>query len=316
MSLLASLRAFRAYLLGRRDGRVLARKHASLAYLSPPAFPRQLAERFRRVMETYLTRYQRHRARWMARLVRVSHRRQGLEELVGFGERPGPEALAPPWVTWGRRGLLGAAFSAELVYNKLAMDTLELTQLEAYTAASIATLAMFWMGHQAGKELRQGNRLLALMVVVPALLGIVFALLRTEFTRRMAEINGDPPPVAWVPIALVGLGLALVALTFFLGYKSPSEWEERLREYRSLLEREKLLWTRLRELHDRARRTLALLAAQYREEVAAYWRGFARTWPEWDPTPDFLGALPALEMPQLPPPPEPPEPLEKAQARA
>lgn len=307
MSLLESLRNMRAHGFGRRDAKVLARKHATLAYLAPPPFPQELAERYRRSMEALLYHYQKARAALEDRLLRVRSQRQALERVVG-GDEPTPEVFAHMWGEWGRRGLLGMVFLAELVYNKLAMDTLELSQLEAYIVSSIATLVMFWMGHEAGNQYRKGQALLAgLMGAVPLLMAGTFAFLRFEFTRRMAVIAGDPAPGAWTLVALLVLGLGLVAFTFFLGYKTPHERELLMRRYYLLRHKERVLKGRLFHLHERTRRHLDYLAARYREEVAAFWRGFARAWPTWDPAPEFVGALPALEAPRMPPAPEPPE---------
>lgn len=307
MSFLASLRNMRAYWFGRRDGKALAKKHASLAYLTTPPFPQELAQRYRRGMEALLHRYQKLRGRLEARLLHVRSQRQALERVVGADE-PTPEVFAHMWFEWGRRGLLGTVFGAELVYNKLAMDTLELSQLEAYVVAGIATLVMFWMGHEAGNQFRKANLPLTLfMAAVPVAMAATFAFLRFEFTRRMAVINGDPSPQAWALVALLVLGLGLVAFTFFLGYKTPHERELLLRRYFALKNRERVLKGRLVFLHEVTRRQVEYQGARFREEVAAYWRGFAKAWPNWDPAPEFVGALPPLEAPRMPPPPEPVE---------
>lgn len=305
MGLLPSFRNMRAYWFGRRDGRAFAKKHASLAYLATPPFPQELAQRYRRAMEALLYRYQRQRAKLEDRLLKVRTQRQSLERVVG-GDEPTPEVFAHMWGEWGRRGLLGSVFVAELVYNKLAMDTLELSQIEAYIVSSIATLVMFWMGHEAGNHYRKGNYPLALfMGTVPLAMAGTFAFLRFEFTRRMAAIAGDPPPQAWALAALLVLGIGLVAFTFFLGYKTPHERELLMRRYYWLKNKEHMIKGRLNYLHEITRRHLEYEGARYREEVAAFWRGFARSWPNWDPAPEFVGALPALEAPRMPPPPEP-----------
>ncbi|MEZ0347615.1 MAG: hypothetical protein ABWJ90_03775 [Thermus sp.] len=301
MPLLFSLRNMRAYWIGKRDGRSFASKHASLAYLTPSPFPQELAERFRRWTEGLVRRYLRQRARLEERLEVVRHQRKALARVVGQDE-PTPEVFAHMWGYAGRYGLLGAVLFAELVYNKLAMDTLELSQLEAYIVASIATLVMFWLGHEAGNQFRKGNLPMALgMAVLPALMAVSFAVLRTEFTRRMAQINGDPLPSPWALPALLVLGLALVAFTFFLGYKSPHEREALMRKLFLTARKERRLAERLAALHRHTERTLDQLLAHYREEVAAYWRGFARAWPAWDPAPEFVGFVPPLNRPELPP---------------
>ncbi|RDI95501.1 hypothetical protein DV704_06360 [Meiothermus sp. QL-1] len=312
MGLLATLRNIRAYWYGGRDSKRLSRKHASLAYLSPPAFPQELAQRYRRAMEALLYRYHRKRAKLEQRLLQVRTQRQALEGVVGKDE-PTPEVFAHMWAEWGRRGLITAVFSAELVYNKLAMDTLELSQLEAYVVSAIATLVMFWMGHEAGNQFRKGAYVLAsVMGLIPLAMAATFAFLRFEFTRRMALIAGDPAPGTWALVALLVLGLGLVAFTVFLGYKTPHERELLLRRYYLLQNQEKLLSSRLFFLHQQTQRHLDYLGARFREEVAAYWRGFSRAWPNWDPAPEFTGALPPLEPPRLPPSPEPPEPPKEA----
>lgn len=301
MSLMASLRNMRAYWFGRADGRVLAKKDASLAYLTAPQFVQELAKRYQRGMESLLHRYQRLRGKLEERLGSVMLQRQELEKLVQTQEAT-PEVFAHMWAEWGRRVLLGLIFSAEMVYNKLAMDTLELSQMEAYIVSFIATLVIFWMAHEAGNQLRKGKLPLALaMVSFPFFMTLSFAALRFEFTRRMAQIAGDPAPSPWALVALVLLGIGLIAFTFFLGYKTPHEGEILLRRYHALRLRGERLKRRLQALHLRTQRHLSYLLARYQEEVAAYWRGFSRAWPRWDPAPEFVGALPHLESPRLPP---------------
>lgn len=301
MSLIASLRNMRAHWFGRIDGKTFSKKDASLAYLTAPQFVQELAKRYQRGMEGLLYRYQRLRGKLEERLSRVVLQRQELERLVQAQEVT-PEVFTHMWAEWGRRGLLGLVFSAEMVYNKLAMDTLELSQMEAYIVSFIATLVVFWLAHEAGNQLRKGKGLLSvLMLALPFLMTLSFAGLRFDFTRRMAEIAGDPPPNAWHLLALILLGLGLIAFTFFLGYRTPTEGELLLRRHHALRLREEALKRRLQTLHLRTQRHLSYLLARYQEEVAAYWRGFSRAWPRWDPAPEFVGALPHLEPPGLPP---------------
>ena len=301
MSVLASLRNMRAYWFGRADGRALAKKDASLAYLTAPQFVQELAKRYQRAMEGLLYRYRRLRGRLEERLSRLVLQRQELEKLVGSQEAT-PEVFAHMWAEWGRRGLLALIFAAEMVYNKLAMDTLELSQLEAYIVSFIATLVVFWMAHEAGNQFRKGKLPLSLfMASFPLLMTLSFAGLRFEFTRRMAQIAGDPAPTPWALVALLLLGVGLIAFTFFLGYKTPHEGEILMRRYHLLRLREEALKRRLQTLHHRTQQHLNYLLARYQEEVAAYWRGFSRAWPRWDPAPEFVGALPHLEAPKLPP---------------
>lgn len=301
MSLIASLRNMRAHWFGRMDGKTFSKKDASLAYLNPPQFVQELAKRYQRAMEGLLYRYQRLRGKLEERLGRTVLQRQELEKLVQAQEAT-PEVFTHMWAEWGRRSLLGLIFAAEMVYNKLAMDTLELSQLEAYIVSFIATLVVFWMAHEAGNQLRKEKLpLSAFMVSFPLLMTLSFAGLRFEFTRRMAQIAGDPPPSPWALVALVLLGIGLIAFTFFLGYKTPHEGELLMRRYHVLRLREEFLKRRLQNLHFRTQRHLNYLLARYQEEVAAYWRGFTRSWPRWDPAPEFVGALPHLEAPRLPP---------------
>lgn len=309
MSLLATLRNMRAYRFGAKDSRAFSKKHASLAYLATPPFPKELAERYHRAMAALIHRYQAQRGKLERRLTQVQHLRQAMERVVGQ-DNPTPEVFVHMWAAWGRYGLLGTVFLAELVYNKLAADTLEVNQLEAYIIAFIATLVMFWMGHEAGNYLRKGNPGMSVaMAVLPVLVAVSFAFLRVDFTRRMAQISGDPASPLALPALLV-LGLGLVAFTFFLGYRAPHEREVLLRRYLGQKRQEKLLMARMRHLHHRTEQHLDYLLARYREEVAAYWRGFARSWPAWDPAPEFVGALPPLDPPRLPPAPPGPETLE------
>lgn len=309
MSQLATLRNVRAYRFGGKDGKAFSKKHASLAYLAVPPFPKELAERYRRAMEALVHRYQAQRGKLEKKLIQVRHLRQAMERVVGQ-DNPTPEVFVHMWAAWGRYGLLGVVFLAELVFNKLAADTLEVNQLEAYIIAFIATLVMFWMGHEAGNLLRKGNLgMSAAMAVLPVLMAVVFALLRVDFTRRMAQINGDPTSPLALP-ALLLLGLGLVAFTFFLGYRAPHEREVLLRRYLAQRRQEKVLMARMQHLHHKTERQLDYLGTRYREEVAAYWRGFARSWPAWDPAPEFVGALPPLDPPRLPPAPPGPEALE------
>ena len=301
MSLIASFRNMRAHWFGRLDGKTFSRKDASLAYLSAPQFVQELAKRYQRSMEALVYRYQRLRGRLEEHLGRVVLQRQELERLVSTQEAT-PEVFTHMWAEWGRRALLGMVFVAEMVYNKLAMDTLELSQMEAYTVSFIATLVIFWMAHEAGNQLRKGKIPVSVaMVTFPLLMTISFAGLRFEFTRRMAQIAGDPPPTAWALVALLLLGVGLIAFTYFLGYKTPHEVEILMRRYHALRLREESLKRRLQVLHFRTLRHLNYLLARYQEEVAAYWRGFTRSWPRWDPAPEFVGALPHLEAPRLPP---------------
>jgi len=309
MSLLATLRNIRAYRFGGKDGKAFSKKHASLAYLAVPPFPKELAERYRRAMEALVHRYQAQRGKLEKKLIQVRHLRQAMERVVGRDD-PTPEVFVHMLAAWGRYGLLGTVFLAELVFNKLAADTLEVNQLEAYIIAFIATLVMFWMGHEAGNFLRKGNMAMTvIMASFPVFIAVGFAFLRADFTRRMAQINGDPVSPLVLPALLI-LGLGLVAFTFFLGYKAPHEREVLLRRYLISKRQEKMLMAKLLHLHYRTQRHMDYLGARYREEVAAYWRGFARAWPAWDPAPEFVGALPALDSPRLPPTPPSPETLE------
>ncbi|MFN4073432.1 MAG: hypothetical protein ACK4G4_08480 [Thermus sp.] len=299
----------RAHWFGRVDGRTFSKKDASLAYLTAPQFVQELAKRYLAAMESLVYRYQRLRGRLEEQLARVALQRQELEKLVSTQEAT-PEVFAHMWTEWGRRGLLGLVFAAEMVYNKLAMDTLELSQMEAYIVSFIATLAVFWLSHEAGNQLRQGKAFLSgLMLALPLLMTFSFAGLRFEFTRRMAEINGDPPPVLWALFALLLLGLGLIAFTYFLGYRTPHAVEILMRRYHGLKLREEFLKRRLNNLHLRTQRHLNFLLARYQEETTAYWRGFTRAWPRWDPAPEFVGALPPLEAPRLPPLEATPAPL-------
>ncbi|PZA06183.1 MULTISPECIES: hypothetical protein [unclassified Meiothermus] len=299
--MLTRLRILRAYWIGHRDSKALAKKHASLAYLTPNPYPGQLKERFGHWMEGVVRRYLSRRGHLEERLNQVRHQRKALERIVGQDE-PTPEVFAHVWGYAGRYGLLAMVFFAELVFNKLAMDTLELSQMEAYIVAFIATLTMFWLGHEAGNQYRKGHPLLAAgTAVFPVLIAVTFAVLRAEFSRRMAEVQGDPLPSPWTLPALLILGLGLVAFTFFLGYKSPHERESLMRRLFLTARAERRLWARLQALHRSTERTLDQLLAYYREIVAAYWRGFARAWPRWDPAPEFVGYVPPLNRPALPP---------------
>jgi hypothetical protein len=310
MSPLATLRNIRANFFGKRDGKAFSKKHASLAYLTVPPFPKELAERYRRALEAHLHRYQAKRARLEEKLIQVRHLRQSLERVVGQDE-PTPEVFSHMLAFGGRYALMGLIFSAELVFNKLAADTLGVNQLEAYIIGFIATLIMFWMGHEAGNQFRKGQKVLAgILLSVPLLMAVLFALLRAEFTQRMAQIVGAPAS-HWTLAALIALGLGLVAFTFFLGFKAPHERETLFRRYLMARNREKHLMGRLLFLHRQARKVQDYAMARYREEVAAYWRGFARAWPDWDPAPEFVGALPPLEPPKLPPEPPGPESLDE-----
>ncbi|MDM7324671.1 MAG: hypothetical protein P3W93_006775 [Thermus sp.] len=291
----------RAYWFGRLDGSALAKKHASLAYLTPPRFVDELARRYQRAMESLVHAYQRRRGALEVKLGAITLQRQELEKAVSNQETT-PEVFAHMWAEWGRRGLLGLIFAAEMVYNKLAMDTLELSQMEAYIVSFIATLVVFWMAHEAGNILRKGRTAFSIaMISVPLLMTLAFAGLRFDFTRRMAQIAGDPAPSPLALVALVLLGLGLIAFTFFLGYKTPHEGEILLRRHLGLRLKEANLRRRLQILHERTLRHLRYLLYGYQEEVSAYWRGFARSWPRWDPAPEFVGALPSLEVPRIPP---------------
>ncbi|WP_337845859.1 hypothetical protein [Thermus sp.] len=291
----------RAYWIGKREGKGLSRKHASLAYLTPNPFPNELKERFARTLETIKHRYERRRERLEAQLERVQHSRQTLERVVG-GMEPTPEAFAHIGAWAGRSALLLLVFWAEMTYNKLAMDALGLTQAEAWVVAFVATVAMFWMGHEAGNQFRKQNLVLAVpLLLIPLFLAGGFAFLRAAFTAQQVEILHLSLPTQYALPVLLILGIALVAFTFVLGYKSPTEHETLLRRYHDLLRRERLLKRRLQALQHRTERQMAFLHAHYREEVAAYWRGFARAWPQWDPAPEFVGYTPPLEAPPLRP---------------
>jgi hypothetical protein len=226
VNLIATLRDIRAYRFGRRDGRAFARKHASLAYLTAPPFPKELSERYRVAMETDLHRYERRRGNLEHRLQQVRQQRQGLEKAIGQ-DPVTPEVFAHWQARVGRNVFLVAVFGAELLYNKLAMDTLGIDQLESIAVASIATIAMFWLGHEAGNQYRKTrNPLTLLWLIPPALLAIMLALLRADYSHIIAQIDQLPLPSPWLlNFSLILLGLVLVALTFWLGYKAPHERE-------------------------------------------------------------------------------------------
>ncbi|GIW31834.1 MAG: hypothetical protein KatS3mg071_2008 [Meiothermus sp.] len=301
MNLWLTLRNIRAYWIGRREGKKLSRKHASLAYLTPNPFPNELKERFARSMEANKYRYEQQRERLEARLEGVRHGRQTLERVVGAME-PTPEAFAHIGAWAGRSSLLVMVFGAEMVYNKLAMDALGLTQAEAWVVAFVATVAMFWMGHEAGNQFRKNNLALAApLLVLPLLLAGAFAFLRAAFTTQQVQILQLTLPTQYALPVLLILGIVLVAFTFVLGYKSPTEHETLLNRYQKLVRQERLLKRRLQAFQFRTERRLGFLHAHYREEVAAYWRGFARAWPQWDPAPEFAGYVPPLETPPLRP---------------
>ena len=201
-----------------------------------------------------------------------------------------------------RYGLLGLVFLGEAYYNKMAMDTLEMNQLEAFIIGAVATIGLFWLGHAAGNEYRKGNLPLSLILGIPPLLVVIlFAALRSSWTQRMAAIHGNPAPSIYGFLALMAVGLLLVSLTFYLGYRSPHEREVLLRRLFLTAQKERRIWERLRGLNRGAERALDHLLAHYRENVAAYWRGFARAWPQWDPAPEFVGHIPPLNRPALPP---------------
>lgn len=301
MGLWLTVRKTRDYLLGRRDGASFSKKHASLAYLNPVAFPKELKERYTRKCEGLVGGYERRRNRLESLLEGARQQRLLLERVVGVEEAT-PEVFGHIWTLWGRYNLLGLVFSAELVYNKLAMDALGLTQIEAWVVSMVATVAMFWMGHEAGNQFKKQNYPLAIpTLVIPLLLAIVLAALRAAFTRQQVEVLGLNLPTHLALPALLVLGVALVAFTFLLGYKSPTEREILLRRYFGLLRREKLLSRKLVGLHQNTERRLGLLHAAYREEVSAFWRGFARAWPAWDPAPASVGLVEPLQGPPLRP---------------
>ncbi|GAA6756805.1 hypothetical protein Thermus77420_22810 [Thermus thalpophilus] len=292
------LRILRSYWVGHRDSKALSRKHASLAYLTPNPYPEQLKEGFCRWMEGVGRRYFRKRARLEERLQIVRHQRKSLEKIVGQDE-PTPEVFGGFGL---RYALLGGVFLGEAFYNKMAMDTLGMNQLEALFIATVATIAIFWMGHAAGNEYRKGNRPLSVLLGLPPLLMVIFfAALRFDWTQRMATLHGSLPPSFYGFLALLGIGLALVGLTFYLGYRSPHEREVLLRKLFLTARKERKLWNRLQALDRNLEKVLEYLLAHYRENVAAYWRGFARSWPQWDPAPEFVGHIPPLNRPTLPP---------------
>ena len=137
--------------------------------------------------------------------------------------------------------------------------------------------------------------------IPPLLVVILFAALRFSWTQRMAAIHGNPAPSIYGFLALMAIGLLLVSLTFYLGYRSPHEREVLLRRLFLTAQKERRIWERLRGLNRGAERALDHLLAHYRENVAAYWRGFARAWPQWYPAPEFVGHIPPLNRPALPP---------------
>lgn len=301
MSLWLAIRKTRTYWLGRGDGRTFSRKHATLAYLTHSPLPKELKERYTRKCEGLVNGYERRRNRLETLLDGLRQQRQALERVVGVEEAT-PEVFSHIWAFWGRLGFLNLVFSAELVYNKLAMDALGLTQLEALVVSFVATVAMFWMGHEAGNQFKKKNLTLALpLLILSLLLAAVLAFLRAAFTRQQVEVLGLNLPTQLALPALLVLGVALVTLTFVLGYKSPTEKEVLLRRYFGLLRRERLLSRRLRGLHHSTERRLGLLHAAYREEVSAYWRGFARAWPAWDPVPASVNLVEPLPCPALRP---------------
>lgn len=299
MSLMASLRNMRAYWFGRLDGKALSKKHASLAYLSPPHFVEELARRYQRSMEALVYRYHRARGRLEAALERVQFQAGALEKVLANQEAT-PEVFTHMWGEWWRWVFLGVIFAAEMAYNKLAMDTLEVSQMEAYIFSFVATFVVFFMAHESGNQFRKGKTPFAiLLVIVPVLMTLAFAQLRFDFTRRMAEINGDPPPSLWALVTLILLGIGLVAFTLYLGYKSPHEGELLLRRYHGLRLKERNLQKRLQMLQLRTQKHLDYLGSRYLEEVASYWRGFSRAWPRWDPAPGFVGGFSKLSPPAV-----------------
>lgn len=301
MGLWLMVRKTRDYFLGRRDGASFSKKHASLAYLTPVAFPKELKERYSRKSEGLVGGYERRRNRLETQLEGIRQERQALERVVGVDEAT-PEVFGHIWTFWGRLGLLGLVFSAELVYNKLAMDALGLTQIEAWVVSMVATVAMFWMGHEAGNQFKKQNYPLAIpTLIIPLFLAAVLAALRAAFTQQQVEILGLSLPTHLALPALLILGVALVAFTFLLGYKSPTEREMLLRRYFGLLKKERLLGRKLQGLHRSTERRLGLLHAAYREEVSAYWRGFTRAWPAWDPAPASVSLVEPLQSPNLRP---------------
>lgn len=309
MGLWLTVRKTRDYFLGKRDGASFSKKHASLAYLTPPALPKELKERYTRKCEGLVGVYERRRNRLETLLEGVRQERLSLERVVG-AEEATPEVFGHVWTIWGRNTLLGLVFSAELVYNKLAMDALGLTQLEAWVVSMVATVAMFWMGHEAGNQFKKQNYPLTIPTLIPPLLlAIVLAKLRAAFTQQQVEALGLNLPTHLAFPALLVLGIALVGFTFLLGYKSPTEREILLRRYFGLLGKERRLARRLLGLHQSTKRRLSLLHAAYREEVAAFWRGFARAWPAWDPAPASVGLIEPLQCSSL-------RPLEEEQATA
>jgi hypothetical protein len=305
-----ALRNLRAYWMGARDGKRLASKHASLAYLTPNAFPLQLKARIERACRANLYTYERKRGRLENRLRAVIQRRIQLERDIPSLRRSteGTEessikahAHTGRWTWIGRYLLLAAVFAAEVVYNKLATDALGVNQLEAYVVAFVASAAMFWMGHKAGHLFSKRNYLLSGVTLGIALLLAVFmALLRAAFTREQVAILGLNLPTHLALPTLLVLGIALVAFTFFLGQESLTENEIVFRQHRNLEEAETRLKQALETLQRVYEKRLEWLHAHYREEVAAYWRGFARAWPAWDPSPEFVGHVLPLECPLRP----------------
>ncbi|WP_051195746.1 hypothetical protein [Meiothermus rufus] len=286
------LRKLRDYWLGRYEGWSLSRKHADLAYLTPNTFPLELAEKYRGGMEALLRRYERQRGRMEERISRLQHEVKTLAEIVGADEKTPAIFTRSPYL---RYGLLGLVFLGEGYFNKLALDALEFSQLEAYVLGLVATLAMFWTGHTSGNLFRQNRNPLGLVLLaVPVLMVMALSLLRYQFTVTHAQVQGIPAPPSWSLPTLLVLGLGLVAMTVLLGYFTPHEREELQRRLFLVQQRERVLRRRLAAFRLQTERLLAQRDAAYRQEANTYWRGFARAWPRFDPAPGFLGHIPPL----------------------
>lgn len=298
-----ALRKLRSYWLGRYEGWSLARKHADLAYLTPNQFPNELNGRYREAYQAVLKRYEKRRSRLEEDLAAVQHERKALEEVVG-DKPPSPAVFHQNALA--RWGGIGLVFVGELFFNKLGLDTMEVSQLEAYILGFTLTLVMFIMGHTAGNQFRKGHKILAIaLLALPALLVLALSVLRYNFNAMTAQIRGDPAPSLWTLVFLVLAGLLLIAFTFALGYFSPHDEEILQARLFRARRRERLLWRRLEALQHLTQRRLEGVQAHYSQEVAAYWRGFARAWPRFDPVPEFLGHIPTLEAVRPRPLPQP-----------
>ncbi|MGQ9735431.1 MAG: hypothetical protein ACUVUP_02415 [Thermaceae bacterium] len=206
--LFLAFRKGRAYRRGRREGRLFAGKHANLAYLTPNPSPKEFQERYRREVEALQRWYERRRSRLEGALEETRAEMRELEDKV-YLEKASPETFVHSQAYWIQRGLFSAVFSAELVYNKLAIDALGLVQWEAYVVAFIAALVMFWLGHEAGREFKRinfqserGNLFITILLFLVSLsIGVFSARLRAAFTEKQVETlwgGGLAFPPSWL----------------------------------------------------------------------------------------------------------------------